>query len=170
MADVALAMFMERGYDAVTMADIATRAEVSISTLFNYFPTKEALVFDRAADIEEAIGAAIRERPAGMPILAAFKAFLRRLPAFRKPMPKPLAAFQRFVRAHPALVDYERRLFQRYEAALVEVIRAEADVDRLEAEAVTALAFDAYLRAKAASAPGPMLDRLFEVLERGWPR
>ncbi|RYZ55412.1 MAG: TetR/AcrR family transcriptional regulator, partial [Proteobacteria bacterium] len=46
ISDVATRMFMEKGYDSVTMADVAAASEVSLSTVFNYFPKKETLVFD----------------------------------------------------------------------------------------------------------------------------
>jgi AcrR family transcriptional regulator len=170
IADVALQMFLERGFDRVPMADVARAAEVSPSTLFNYFPTKEALVFDQAPAIEEAIVAAIRQRRRGTSVLGAFLELLLQTPAVRRPVPKPIATFQRFVRENPSLVDYERRLFQRYERALARVIEEEARVDRAEAEAVTALAFDAYLRAKSSPHPEPTLRRLFEILQKGWRR
>jgi AcrR family transcriptional regulator len=55
ISDTATAMFLERGFDAVTVADIARACDVSEKTVFNYFPTKESLVLDREADWAEAI-------------------------------------------------------------------------------------------------------------------
>ena len=46
IAEVALRLFAERGYDAVTVNEIAEAAEVAKVTLFTYFPTKECLVLD----------------------------------------------------------------------------------------------------------------------------
>jgi AcrR family transcriptional regulator len=47
ISDVATAMFVERGFDNVRVAEIAAAVDVSEKTVFNYFPTKESLVFDR---------------------------------------------------------------------------------------------------------------------------
>ena len=55
ISDIATNLFIERGYDAVTTAEIARLAEVSVTTLFNYFPTKESLVFDEDQSIEAAL-------------------------------------------------------------------------------------------------------------------
>ncbi|HWO62981.1 MAG TPA: helix-turn-helix domain-containing protein, partial [Umezawaea sp.] len=46
LADAALRLFLERGFDAVGVREIADAADVATTTLFKYFPTKESLVFD----------------------------------------------------------------------------------------------------------------------------
>jgi AcrR family transcriptional regulator len=61
IADTARQLFRERGFDDVTVDEIAQTAEVSKKTIFNYFPTKEDLVFNRADDREAAILAAVAE-------------------------------------------------------------------------------------------------------------
>jgi AcrR family transcriptional regulator len=53
LGDVAARLFAERGYDAVSMSDVARAAEVSDQTVYNYFPTKPELVLDRADEILE---------------------------------------------------------------------------------------------------------------------
>src|SRR5580693_1570322 len=52
ISDLATRLFVERGYDSVTTAEIAKRANVSVPTLFKYFPTKETLVFDEDEERE----------------------------------------------------------------------------------------------------------------------
>lgn len=47
ISDAAIRLFVERGFDAVSVAEVAAAAEVSKPTLFNYFPTKEDLVLHR---------------------------------------------------------------------------------------------------------------------------
>ncbi|MBS2532549.1 helix-turn-helix transcriptional regulator, partial [Catenulispora sp. NF23] len=60
LADTARDLFLERGYDAVGVREIAEAADVSVATLFNHFPDgKEALVFDQDADREAALVAAV---------------------------------------------------------------------------------------------------------------
>lgn len=62
IADVAAALFAERGYDAVSMADVARAADVSDQTVYNYFPAKQDLVLDRAEQIRGWYRRAVRER------------------------------------------------------------------------------------------------------------
>ena len=69
----ALRLFGERGFDAVTVAEIARAAEVSEKTVFNHFPTKEDLVFERGMERLAALIDAIRMRPAGASIVAPFR-------------------------------------------------------------------------------------------------
>ena len=74
IATAAQRLFAERGYDAVTVAEIAAAAVVSEKTVFNHFATKEELVFaDRAEGLARLV-AAIRERPAGTSVLDVFRA------------------------------------------------------------------------------------------------
>jgi AcrR family transcriptional regulator len=73
IAGTARRLFAERGFDAVTVAEVAAAAQVSEKTVFNYFPTKEDLAF---AGREEGIAqfvTAIVERPAGTPVLDVFR-------------------------------------------------------------------------------------------------
>jgi AcrR family transcriptional regulator len=74
IAATARRLFAERGFDAVTVAEVAAAADVSEKTVFNHFPTKEDLAF---AGREEGIAgfvAAIAQRPAGSSVLDAFRA------------------------------------------------------------------------------------------------
>src|ERR671931_1247413 len=76
IADTARRLFLERGFDSVTVADVAREADVSIGTVFNYFPTKEDLVYGRFETFEQQLLAAIRERPSGETVIAAFEDFI----------------------------------------------------------------------------------------------
>ena len=51
ISDIATGLFLERGFDAVTIAEIAEAADVSVNTVYNYFPSKEDLFFDRSRGI-----------------------------------------------------------------------------------------------------------------------
>jgi AcrR family transcriptional regulator len=70
--DAAARLFTERGFELVTVAAIARAADVSEVTVFNYFPSKEDLVFGRMEFFEETLIAAVRGRKAGESVLAAF--------------------------------------------------------------------------------------------------
>jgi AcrR family transcriptional regulator len=71
IAAVAADLFAARGFEAVAVVDVARIADVSEQTVYNHFPTKEDLVFDRAAEIEDALVAAIAAAPAGRAIVDA---------------------------------------------------------------------------------------------------
>jgi AcrR family transcriptional regulator len=73
IADAAITMFLEHGFDQVSCAAVAARAEVSKPTLFKHFPTKEDLVVHRIADHEDELARTVRERQAGESPLAALR-------------------------------------------------------------------------------------------------
>src|SRR6266480_5376926 len=77
IADAAMRLFVQRGFDHVTVSEVAAAARVSEKTVFNYFPTKEDLFFDELPERQAAVIAAIRNRATGESVVAA----LRRLQA-----------------------------------------------------------------------------------------
>src|SRR6187399_2611912 len=76
IGDVARRLFAERGFEAVTVAEVARAAEVSEATVFNYFPTKEDLFYSGLEAFEEELLSSIREREPGESILDAFSRFV----------------------------------------------------------------------------------------------
>jgi AcrR family transcriptional regulator len=76
ISDVATGLFMRDGFEAVTVAQIAAAAEVSVKTVFNYFPSKEDLFFDRVDEVIGALVDAVVERPAGQTIVGALHSML----------------------------------------------------------------------------------------------
>src|SRR3954453_12853568 len=76
IAETARRLFGERGFEAVTVAEIARAADVSTQTVFNYFPTKEDLVYWRLGAFEAELLSAVREREPGEAGLGAFKRFI----------------------------------------------------------------------------------------------
>src|SRR3954463_4871778 len=73
LSNLATAMFAERGFDNVSVSEVAEAAGVSKMTVFNYFPRKEDLFFDRNPEIMALLAATVRERPAGSTPLAAVR-------------------------------------------------------------------------------------------------
>ncbi|MFH8632094.1 TetR/AcrR family transcriptional regulator [Streptomyces lydicus] len=71
ISDAAISLFLQHGFDQVSVVDVAAAAEVSKPTLFKYFPTKEDLVVHRFADHETVAGTIVRERRSGVSPLAA---------------------------------------------------------------------------------------------------
>jgi AcrR family transcriptional regulator len=72
----ALELFVERGYDQTTLAEIAAKAGVSTRTIFAYFPGKEDILFCTVETMRGALAQALAERPEGMDALAALREFI----------------------------------------------------------------------------------------------
>jgi AcrR family transcriptional regulator len=133
----AIELFLERGFDAVGVIEVARVAEVSKRTLFAYFPTKEDLVLHRFADHETDAADVVRARRPGQGALPALReAFLDGL-AERSPVtglcdePAVLAVF-RLVTGTPALVARLAEFTAAGEVALAGAL-AEAGVPALDA-------------------------------------
>jgi len=73
IADTALRLFKKQGFDQTTVADVAAAADVSVKTVFNYFPAKEDLFFDRADEVEQIWLDAVADRRPGEPLLAGLR-------------------------------------------------------------------------------------------------
>ncbi|MBN1097280.1 TetR/AcrR family transcriptional regulator [Blastococcus sp. TML/C7B] len=76
IVDAAAELFAERGFDAVSVIEIAKRAGVVEKTVFNHFPVKEGLVFDADPPMREALLDAVRSRPSGESVSAAAGSFV----------------------------------------------------------------------------------------------
>jgi AcrR family transcriptional regulator len=77
IADAALVLFARKGFDAVTVADVARAADVSEQTVYNYFKTKESLVFDEDEAFEARLVAMVRDRPKTSSLIDAVRAEAR---------------------------------------------------------------------------------------------
>jgi AcrR family transcriptional regulator len=174
LADAALELALDRGsYDGVTVAEIADRADVSVTTLFKHFPSKEALFFDRDTAQEEALVAAVRER-GDRPLLDALEAYaLRASAAVREVVHDPEhLRFRRLVLTSPALREYAGRMWRRHEAALIRAIADErGEVEPSPATRVLAHVFCGM----GDMVQGPdddavaLREATFAMLRRGWP-
>ncbi len=87
IADTAARLFAERGYEQVSVSEVARAAEVAEQTLYNYFPTKEHLVTDREQEVQERLAELIRSRPAGTSPAAAVRPFILETVATIRGMP-----------------------------------------------------------------------------------
>jgi AcrR family transcriptional regulator len=129
IAEAAFVLFAERGFDEVTVAEVARRAEVSEATVFNYFPTKEDLVYGRLEMFETALVQSIRERGPGESLTDAFRAFILRpggLLATNEPeAAERLVAVTRIIVGSPALLRRERQVYDEYTRSLAGLIAQE---------------------------------------------
>lgn len=170
LADAALRLFLDRGYDAVGVKEIADAADVSVSTLFTYFPSKEALVFDLDDDIEAALVSAIRDRAEGTSIPQALREhLLTRAIAIANGPDTP--GFVRMVEETPVLRDYARRMWMRHETALARALASDigAPEDDLTCAAFARFALEGAHLIEGHSDPEEAADTVFALLEHGWP-
>src|ERR1700722_16342632 len=104
ISDVATKLFIERGFDDVTVAEVAAAADVSVATIFNYFETKEELFFDREGEVIEAQRRVILERKAGETITSVLqREFLAAIDAGVPQLMAHGASFLRTIEGSPAL-------------------------------------------------------------------
>jgi AcrR family transcriptional regulator len=103
ISDAAIELFLRRGYDAVSVADVAAAAEVSKPTLFKYFRSKEELVLDRIDDHRDEPARVVRERPAGESPLDALHRHQRKLLDERDPVTG--------INDNPRTVAFQRLLY-----------------------------------------------------------
>jgi AcrR family transcriptional regulator len=125
--ETASRLFAERGFDAVTVAEVARAADVSEMTAFNHFPTKEDLCFAGMEFFEERLLDAVRGRAAGVSALAAFGRLIvdgsSRLAAEENA--ERIAKAAALIGASPALQVREREIVARYTQRLAELLAAE---------------------------------------------
>ena len=137
ISDVATCLIIERGFEAVSMAEIAEAAGVSRKTVFNYFASKEDLVFDRDEEARQLLREGMAAR-AGLTPLAAFNALLRELLHSDHPLLRihpGAAAFWATVAASPVLADHGRRLQAQLTDDLARLMAAAAGRAQDDAEA-----------------------------------
>jgi AcrR family transcriptional regulator len=176
IAETARRLFAERGFDNVTVAEIARAAEVATATVFNYFPSKEDLFYSRLEAFEERLLAAIRDRAPGQSVLAAFGAFLleqQGVLAMRSPggdaeATEQIRTVTRVITDSPALLARERQAFDRYSRTLAALLEEETGAEpgdvvcRAVANALLGLhrALIDHVREQAlAGAPAPRIRR-----------
>ncbi|MBO1336230.1 TetR/AcrR family transcriptional regulator [Streptomyces sp. VRA16 Mangrove soil] len=106
ISDVATGLFLERGFDAVTIAEIAEAANVSVNTVYNYFPAKEDLFLDRSRGVVDRMSRWVRGRGPGESAAAAVLRELREEIETVSPrvgLMDGYSAFMRVVQDAPAL-------------------------------------------------------------------
>ena len=114
ISDVATELFFARGFEAVTIDEIAHAAKVSKMTVFNYFARKEELMLDREDDLKLLpFQKALRERPRGQAPVDALRALVRELCATKHPLShidRQTVGWWRVVAASPSLKARLREL------------------------------------------------------------
>ncbi|MFB4422940.1 TetR/AcrR family transcriptional regulator [Streptomyces sp. QL37] len=133
VSEAAISMFLERGFDKVSVAEVAAAADISKPTLFRYFPTKEDLVLHRFADHEDEAARVVGGRPDGTSPLDALRrhhldGLDRRDPVTGLCDHPNVLAFHRLLYGTPSLVARLYAYQGRSEAALARVLDPGAPV------------------------------------------
>ncbi|MQY38200.1 hypothetical protein SRB17_62100 [Streptomyces sp. RB17] len=140
VSDIAVRLFLERGFDAVSVAEVAAAAGISKPTLFRYFPAKEDLVLHRIADHEAEAARVVAG--AADPVDALRRHFLagleRRDPVTGLNDHPQVLAFHTLLYGTPALVARAHTHLERSEAALAEALGGGLDA-RLAAGQIIAV-------------------------------
>jgi len=140
ISDTATAMFAARGFDQVTIAEVAEAAGVAKMTVTNYFARKEDLVFDRAEGIIRHLAEVVATRAPGESMLAAIRRDYA-VAVARADVTLGLSSpeFARMIVGSPALISRALEMLDQREQALGDAIAAELGDDGSQPRVVAAL-------------------------------
>ncbi|WP_245633630.1 TetR/AcrR family transcriptional regulator [Amycolatopsis jejuensis] len=169
--EAALRLFLEHGYDGVTVAQIADAADISVATLFAHVPDgKEALIFDDGTERREGIVAAVRERPDGEPVLHALQQFFAHRGPYANELPPEHAPKRNLIVSTPALHGYARRLWHSCENELAAALAEDSGraPDDLKVRALARFILEIPDLTGTEPDPAAALATVVELLESGW--
>ncbi|GAA1292822.1 TetR/AcrR family transcriptional regulator [Streptomyces sanglieri] len=166
IADTALRLFLERGYEAVGIRDVAAEADVAVTTLFSHFASKEALIFEQDDDFEQRLTRAATDRAPHEPLIPALRREIQAL--VQHCTADSAAPIWRMIDASPALREYEESMRLRHAESLATAIAADLDLSRTTTacRAIARFVIDAYSLAR--EAPDPQSDEVFRMIEAAW--
>jgi AcrR family transcriptional regulator len=145
ISDVATEMFVARGFDEVTIAQVADAAGVAKMTVTNYFPRKEDLVFDRADGIVRSLADVFAARAPGESLLAAIRRdYEARIARADVTLGLASPAFARMVENSPVLAGRGLEMLYQRERALGDAIAAETGADGPQQRLAAALVSSAH--------------------------
>ncbi|MGW9432473.1 TetR/AcrR family transcriptional regulator [Streptomyces decoyicus] len=168
IADTALRLFLERGYDAVGIRDVAAEADVAVTTVFSHFASKEALVFEQDEDFEQRLAKAVTGRAPHEPLIPALRGEIHAL--VRHCTADSAAPIWHMIDASPALREYEESMRLRHAESLATAIAADPDLPQTTTACRTIARFviDAYSLAREAADPEAAVDEIFRMIEAAW--
>ncbi|MEV5593451.1 helix-turn-helix domain-containing protein [Streptomyces sp. NPDC052496] len=168
IADAALRLFLEHGYDEVGIRDVAAEADVAVTTLFSHFASKEALVFEQDENFEQRLTQAVTGRAPHEPLIPALRHEMRAL--VRHCAAENAAPIWRMIDASPALREYEKSMRLRHAESLAAAIAADPGLSRTTTACRTIARFvvDAHSLAREAADPDAAVDEIFRMIEAAW--
>ncbi|WP_409181883.1 TetR/AcrR family transcriptional regulator [Amycolatopsis sp. VS8301801F10] len=168
IADTALRLFLERGYDEVGIRDIAAEADVAVTTVFSHFASKEALVFEQDSNFEERLRAAVERRASPESLIPALREEIQAL--VRHCTADSVAPVWRMIDGSPALREYEESMRLRHAESLAAAMAADPALGRTPTacRAIARFVVDAYSVAREAADPEAAVDEVFRMIEAAW--
>lgn len=141
--EAAMSLFLERGFDNTTIEEIAERAEVSKRSFFDYFPTKEEVVFAWQDGFADHLMAAIASRPAEEPAVRAVQYGL--VSAITAATDGRALALAELIRCTPVLKARDQLKYAKLELKLTEALKARSrsDEERLRMRLLAAVVIGA---------------------------
>lgn len=178
ISDVATRLFIEHGFEDVTIAQVAAAAKVAKVTVTNHFPRKEDLVFDAGDEFVASLAGAVADGKSPLECLRCtyFESLARRdaLIGFSEP------GFARMILTSPTLLARLRELHEERENVLVEALSQQYDgvaarvvaaqlttAYRLLFQEVLRRIADGQPRSRVAKAVNGMAERVFDLLASG---
>ncbi|MEI5098926.1 helix-turn-helix domain-containing protein [Streptomyces sp. PmtG] len=168
IADTALRLFLDRGYDAVGIRDVAAEADVAVTTLFSHFASKEALVFEQDDNFEQRLTRAVTGRAPHEPLIPALRHEIRAM--VRHCTAEGSAPIYRMIDESRALREYEESMRLRHAESLATALVADPDLPQSATACRTIARFviDAYALAREAADPEAAVDEIFQMIEAAW--
>jgi len=170
IVDAALELFLARGFDEVSVREIADRADVSPTTVFAHFPQKEALLFFEEDEQRGRLISAVADRAPGSSISDGLKAYYRseHLAAWSGEDGELRGRVMALMGATPSLQDYASRMWVRHEGALADTIAHELGLPQATDQVKLYARFALQIQLLVADDDDPMLDTGFALLDEGW--
>ncbi|MCL2516100.1 MAG: TetR/AcrR family transcriptional regulator [Microbacteriaceae bacterium] len=171
ISNAATELFLERGFDHVSIREVAEKADVSPTTVFAHFPQKEALIFDEDDDQREQLVAAVRDRRAGIDIPTALRTYYQRqIDSPDEYDDESVRLFLGLIDSTPALTDYAQRMWLRHEDALAAAIATDLGLAAPsdEVRAFSRFVLQTQLLSLGSPDAAAMVDAAFALLEPGW--
>nr|AIA10469.1 bacterial regulatory proteins, tetR family [uncultured bacterium] len=172
ISDVATTLFLERGFDNVSIREVADAADVSPTTVFAHFSQKEALVFDEDDEQRDRLVAAVRNRPAGVTINRALHDFYAEEidVNFEEHGDQVARRFMNFLNETPELRDYASKMWLRHEDALAAAIADELglSVPTAEIQVYSRFVLQMQILVSESDEQRATLAAGFDILENGW--
>ena len=168
--DAALPLFLERGFDAVTVREIADKADVTPKTVFSHFPHKEALLFSDEDERHARLAGAVRDRASGTSISHALRThYVAEIAAMQS---EPQSRYLALMDQTPSLVDYAEKMWLRHEDALMDVIADELGLSEPNDQIRFYVRFALQIQLVAIHGTDHerTIDNGFRLLDQGWER
>ncbi|MBX3314712.1 MAG: TetR family transcriptional regulator [Actinobacteria bacterium] len=175
---IAIRLFLERGYDHVTVEEIAAEADVSNRTFYRYFTSKEDLVLGGVDDMAEALREALDARPVDEPVLASLAVVTVDLATLFIGDPDEVVARSRIIEANPILQQRNLERRPHLEESLLPFVADRLGLDpdddplpRLLVACVAAVSrtvIDRWIQRGSTEPLAPAVDEAFHLLEAGF--